>query len=89
MSILRWDVPVDGSEHIVSTGRIVHVDCKTVEAVTFWAEDEGEAVRTFRVYGTGQTIPRRWAHVGTALSPEGDPGPRGTLVWHLFEQVSP
>lgn len=90
MRVLRYDVPVDDQEHIVVSGRVVHVDCRAPDVVTLWALESAVYSRTYRVFGTGQPIPDgdNWEHIGTALSPHLDPfSPRGALVWHLFESA--
>lgn len=87
--VLRYEVPVDDAWHTIRVrGNIVHVATRSPEKVEFWTYVcDGEAERTFRVFGTGHPIPEADAHtmpvyVGTALVP-GMP-----LVWHLFELAS-
>lgn len=80
--MFRYIIPVDGFPHAVTlTGSPVAV-AEDGGTVQFWAEaTEGgpQAVRIFKVYGTGHLLPphARWA--GTcARTPSG-------LVWHLYE----
>ena len=81
-AIYRYEIPVDDRWHPLQlSGRIVHVDCRSMHAVEVWAlhTDGPQAVRTFRVYGTGQPLPPGIDYVGTAIAPG------GKLVWHLIE----
>ncbi|MDX2838014.1 hypothetical protein PV377_03170 [Streptomyces ipomoeae] len=81
-AIYRYEVPVDDRWHPLQlSGRIVHVDCRDVHAVEVWAIHTNDLpeTRTFRVYGTGHTLPPDVQHVGTAIAPGGQ------LVWHLIE----
>lgn len=81
-AIWRYEVPVDDRWHPLQlSGEILHVDCRSVQTVEVWARhtDGPQEIRSFRVYGTGQSMPDNLAHVGTALAPGGQ------LVWHLME----
>lgn len=89
MRVLRYQVPVDDAWHTIRVrGNIVHVATRSPEIVEFWTYVcDGEAERTFRVFGTGAPIPESGAqtipvYVGTALTPQ------VAGVWHLFELVS-
>jgi hypothetical protein len=82
-AVHRYEVPVDDHAHDIElSGPIVHVDCRNADRVEIWAiaDEQEPTVRTFRVFGTGQTLPDNAAHIGTALAGRG-----GALVWHLFE----
>ncbi|MFD3523875.1 hypothetical protein [Streptomyces sp. NPDC058653] len=82
--ILRFEVPVDDQWHAVQLpGPILHVACRKARSVELWALDSGapSEMRGFRVFGTGQPLPARVSHAGTALAPGGQ------LVWHLMETV--
>lgn len=82
-AVHRYEVPVDDRAHgIELSGPIVHVDCRNADRVEIWAMTEGvdqPMVRTFQVFGTGQTLPDNAVHIGTALAG------RGGALWHLFE----
>lgn len=94
--VLKFDVPVafDFAEVTMPIAAdIVHVGSQTPGFVTFWAEcyidNKGvkhtrSMVRTFKVFGTGMTIPetRGWRYRGTTQEPETG------LVWHLYETAS-
>jgi hypothetical protein len=83
--MFRYVVQVDDREHeLALTGDPVAVATADPfgTAVEFWAEHDGEArpvPRTFRVFGTGHTLPpgARWR--GTC------PRTSSGLVWHLYE----
>jgi len=81
-TIFRYQVPVDDNLHTITlTGRILHVACRRMRIVEFWAMvgDTPAADRHFRVYGTGQQLPEQpLCYLGTALD--------GLLVWHLIEE---
>lgn len=93
MKVLRYDVPVDDAEHEITCGRVLHVDCRQADTVTFWATDDAKTSRIFRVFATGQNVDDPygvWTFLGTALTPatwSDEPVPRGFLVWHLFEKT--
>jgi len=93
VAIHRYEVPVDDRGHgIALRGRILHVWCRSPEAVEFWAFDDDHTVEnwhSFQVFGTGQPLPgllgvsgAGWRYVGTAITPG------GALVWHLCEFVA-
>lgn len=79
--IFRYEVPVDGRWHIVTSGPVLHVGCRDEDFVEFWADAPEEGVvaetRHFRVFGTGHPMPDGLVYVGTAVAP-GD-----RYVWHL------
>lgn len=80
--VLKWSVPVDDSRaHPIGSGPVLHVACQTSpDSVEVWTlEDPPTAWRPVRVYGTGQSIPFGWSHIGSAVTAE------GALVWHVFE----
>jgi len=84
--IYKYRVPVKDVWHDVampSHATIVHVACQdTPGVVSLWAEIENESAsvtRSFRIYGTGQSIPDDTDYVGTALD--------GMFVWHVYENV--
>lgn len=78
--IYRYEVPVDDEWHAIECSPALHVDCRELTVVEFWAHPapEGTKARKFRVYGTGQEIDKAAMYVGTALAPGGG------LVWHLM-----
>lgn len=81
-AVYRYEVPVDDRWHALQVeGPVLHVDCRNQHIVEVWAvhADGPKPTRSFRVYGTGQTLPEGLDYVGTALAPGGQ------LVWHLFE----
>lgn len=81
-AIWRYEIPVDDRWHPLQlSGEILHVGCRNPHAVEVWARhtDGASDIRSFRVYGTGQSMPDNLEHVGTALAPGGQ------LVWHLME----
>lgn len=85
-SVYRYQVPVDDQWHEHNLiGAILHVHCRTVDVVEFWALSTAGVpmTRSFRVFGTGQGIPDATEWRGTALSPGEQ------LVWHLFEAIAP
>lgn len=88
--VFRFSVPCDGEWHrLAFAGPIVHVACRKIDAVEFWAIDDGtdKQVREFMVAGTGEAVDGTLEHVGTALTaPRGPALPHGAFVWHLFER---
>jgi hypothetical protein len=85
-TIFRYEVPVDDKWHAIELDDYpVHVGCRDVRVVEFWARygDEGRRrKRLFRVVGTGHAMPKgAWRYVGTAVA--------GELVWHLIEGSGP
>lgn len=79
--IFRYEVPVDDQWHeITVAGGALHVACRELDVVEFWAfaPDESPVTRKFRVFGTGHPLDDAVNYVGTALAP------RGGLVWHLM-----
>lgn len=79
--VLKWVVPVDDQPHKIGTGPVLHVACQQgPESVEVWTREGPEPVqhRPVRVYGTGQPLPARWAHIGSAVTAG------GALVWHVF-----
>lgn len=83
--ILRYEVPVDDQWHTVSgCSTPLHVDCREIDVVEFWAwelQPPDRAIREFRVFGTGHPIDSDAWYAGTALTP----GRR--LVWHLMART--
>lgn len=84
--IYRYEVPVDDRWHIIRSGPPLHVACRQLDTVEFWAPSHDDTVgsgeeRHFRVYGTGHEIPDGVLYVGTAIAPG------GSLVWHLHSDV--
>jgi hypothetical protein len=83
--ILRYEVPVDDQWHVIDLprGPILYVACRVADVVEFWALDAADGItltRAFRVFGTGQPLPRAVGrHIGTAFAAG------GRLVWHLME----
>lgn len=86
MNVYCYEVRVNNADHEFElTGPILSVGCRHTDAVEFWALHRGGAtthVRTFRVFGTGQSVPEDWMHVGTVRNPD------GVFAWHLFERPS-
>lgn len=83
--VLRFEIPVDERWHALQLGGpIVHVGVRTPDVVQLWAIDTGapSVLRSFRVFGTGQPLPPRVQHIGTAIAAGGQ------LVWHLFEALN-
>lgn len=81
-AVYRYEVPVDDQWHAMQlSGPVVHVDCRNPRVVELWAlsTSEPSTMRGFRVFGTGQPLPDKVKHVGTAVAPGGQ------LVWHLME----
>lgn len=80
--VWRETVPVDDAWHdLPFTGHVVHVASRDPAYVEVWHEVLDDAVpstRRFRVFGTGQDVPDRATHAGTAVI--------GPLVWHLYEE---
>lgn len=79
--IYRYEVPVDDKWHTIKdVSPALHVACRELDTVEFWAHpvEQSVRVRAFRVYGTGHDIPPEAMYVGTALAPSGQ------LVWHLM-----
>lgn len=79
--IYRFEVPVDDQWHeIEACSTPLHVACRTLETVEFWAWRRDDLpIRRFRVCGTAQPIPDGTQYRGTALAPGNN------LVWHLLE----
>lgn len=88
LRVRREVVPVDDEDHRKEVGlrSILHVATRSDDVVELWHEftpsrDAG-IWRTFRVFGTGQPIPKGYIHRGTALTPGGQ------FVWHLYERTN-
>jgi hypothetical protein len=90
--VLKYTIPVDDQAHAVAGrfwhpfGPVVHVACQDgPNSVQVWAEtvtDDDlvtETTRDLKVYGTGQPVPLRAGHVGTAITAS------GALVWHVYD----
>jgi hypothetical protein len=81
--MFRHEVPVDDGNHElgVSGEPVAAAATGGGVAVEFWAEHvEGHApLRYFRVFGTGQPLPRNARWVATC------PRTGAGLVWHLYE----
>lgn len=79
-AVYRYEVPVDDRWHPLQfAGPVLHVACRNMHVVELWAMNTPGPTRSFRVYGTGHSLPPDLEYVGTALAPGGQ------LVWHLFE----
>jgi len=82
----RYEVPADDQAHDFDlSGRPVAVAHKAGSGgtvVELWAEwcSNGQPMRRFRVFGTGQDIPDGWGWVASTPR-DADTG----LVWHLYE----
>lgn len=86
--IWKYSIAVaDGPQSIpIPAGsRIVHTAPQgALGVLSIWALVEdlkaAPSPRTFRVFGTGQTIPDGHVYVGTAVD--------HPFVWHVFEEVN-
>ena len=82
-TIYRYEVPADWKVHVHElTGRILHVGCRRMRMVEFWAEhlpSHPARQRAFTIFGTGDTLPDTATVIGTAID--------GPSVWHLVELV--
>lgn len=88
-TVWKYTIPVDDQWHPISDGKVVHVDWLHHEEVNVWVEvavtaqyGDLQAIdppRPVRVFGTGQPLPPRVSHLGTAVMPGG-----GRLVWHVY-----
>jgi len=84
--IYRYEVPVDDRWHIITSGEPLHVACRQLDMVEFWAYRPDEdslnptptETRHFRVFGTGHPMPDELTYVGSAMAAG------GALVWHLM-----
>jgi hypothetical protein len=67
---------------------VVLVACqRSHDQVQVWTDEmdaENAVIRSARVYGTGQPLPPRDAHVGSAI-----PSPDSGLVWHVLRSERP
>lgn len=84
MRIFRYEVPVDDRVHHIKTEwPPIHVSCRDLHTVEFWATSGvGSAEeRDFIVVGTGHPLPKDFIPVGTAIDPSGN------LVWHLMARA--
>lgn len=80
--VLKWSVPVDDQSHRIGTGPVLHVACQHYpDSVEVWTLEASEPSqwKPVQVFGTGQPLPSKWAHIGSALTAS------GSLVWHVFE----
>lgn len=83
MRVLKWGVPVDDAVHTIGSGKVLHVgvgyDVRLVHVWTEESTDPGlvDMERRVQVFGTGQSLPPRARHLGTAVV--------GGLVWHLYD----
>lgn len=84
--ILKWTVPVDGQNHHIDSGPIVHIACTgNPDEVHVWTDTRNDPNdgRTVRVYATGQPLPDTDITIlGTAIYPS---RVFPHLVWHLVE----
>jgi hypothetical protein len=84
--IYRYEIPIDDKDHeLTLSGPIIHVAARSMDHVELWAEHDDNAPgerRTFRVVGTGHTIPPGFTHVATVFVRSNPP-----LVWHLMEDT--
>lgn len=87
--VLKWDVPVDDQAHKIGTGEVLHVAVQTApNAVQVWTlePDKPSLWKPVQVFATGQPIPARWKHIGTALALSVTPfSVIAPYVWHVFE----
>jgi hypothetical protein len=80
--IWKFSVPIGPDCRIAMPlmARVLQVGHQHAGSVCFWAEvcpQNTQTARTFRVVGTGQTVPKLGTYVGTTQDPP--------FVWHLFE----
>lgn len=96
-AVYRYEVPVDDAWHAIDlTGPVLHVDCRQVDVVEFWAIARPGLASSrrdhFRVFATGEPVGGVGSveHVGTAIAPGLTPLTRPTdrLVWHLFRAAT-
>jgi hypothetical protein len=85
-TIYRQVIAVDDRWHTVELrGPILHIAARNEDAVEFWHlhdTDQPATAHTFRVVGTGHTLPPVFdRYVGTAITPS------GALAWHLIEHT--
>lgn len=91
-TVHKYQIPVSDAQyrvHMPSDAVALHVDIQDHPGwVMLWVEvHPGPIVeRTFRVFGTGETIPDEYRHVGTAIDRVRGPGQ--TFVWHLYERLN-
>lgn len=80
--VLKWTIPVDDRDHPIGGGRVAHVACQSdANTVQVWTDEpdaEQVEIRSARVYGTGQPIPKGDEHLGSTITED------GFLVWHVF-----
>jgi len=86
--IFRYEVPIDDQWHeIQMSGKITSVGSRRPGMVEFWAlantDHSYDGPRSFRVYGTGHTLPDdiRPDQLHGSVIAGG-----GLLVWHLVER---
>jgi hypothetical protein len=100
---LRYEVPVDDKWHRIDhLEDVVHVDCRNVDVVEFWATDPvsvrrvdtGDAKLISATYTAERSSGQRWEYrvFGTG-HPDVDGlyvgtalAAGGVLVWHLFRR---
>lgn len=88
-AVLKHVVHVDDEVHVfdmTENAEILHVDSQLQNSVSFWFREDDDMLaevvrRRFTIFPTGQSVPRGWEYVGTALDRR--------LVWHLFEAARP
>ena len=78
--VLRYEVRIDDTAQRVPAGKVVLVHAHRqgiVNRLEVWIHvAEGELrTQTLRVFGTGQTIPAGWRHLGSCVA--------GHFVWHV------
>lgn len=83
--IFRYEVPVDDQWHrIEGCLAPLHVDCRQLDVVEFWAWEytDTTVADEYRVIGTGKPIDDPIQYMGTAIAPGGH------LVWHLVRRYA-
>jgi hypothetical protein len=93
--VLRWEIPIDDEDHPVTfAGNVSYVAITSLipgigtGKLEFWTFDDTSytndpdvpRARLFRVFGTGQEVPKGYFLIGTAPRVSG-------LVFHLFEKT--
>lgn len=79
--VWKYALAIGPEQTIAFAGRIVHAAVQDSFPM-LWVEVDraGTPVaRTFRIFGTGQTIPDGWEHRGTVQDPP--------FVWHVYERA--
>ena len=87
--ILKWSVPVDGRDHEIGHGIVVHAVADQADVVTVWTQqtdppqEATTMAKTFaRVVATGEPWDGwQWLHYATTRHDESG------LVWHVLTRT--